>query len=164
MPKSLGFYIKTRLFLSDSLPSPQILAVKKKRNTGEKMRGRKWRRAKYLRGEGPIKRGLFSTEECAQRWREMKGGKKLLFILSKDRFFFFSFTARGRLTGRQVGVWIEGGGQVVSNTKAHESSLLAEQTHTHTVHTLQTHNPAIRFTYLNHCFMPVYLLGRYAPY
>lgn len=61
---------------------------KKKKNTGEKMRGRKWRRAKYLRGEGPIKRGLFSTEECAQRWREMKGGKKLLFILSKDRFFF----------------------------------------------------------------------------
>lgn len=41
----------------------------------------KWRGAKSLRGEGPIKRAPFFSKECAQRWREMKEvkGKKSLY-------------------------------------------------------------------------------------
>lgn len=67
----------------------------------------KWRGAKSLRGEGPIKRAPFFSKECAQRWREMKelkGKKCSLYFLKID----LSFTLRGRLTGRQVVVWIEG--------------------------------------------------------
>lgn len=82
---------------------------KKHRRENERQ---KWRRAKSLRGEGPIKRAPFPSKECAQRWRKMKEVKKKkkknllsLYFLKID----FSFTPRGRLTGRQVGVWIEGG-------------------------------------------------------
>lgn len=87
MPKSPSPFIKTRLFLLYSFPSSQILPVKKHRRENERQR---WRRAKSLRGEGPIKRAPFSSKECAQRWREMKevkeGKKTMLSILSKDRF------------------------------------------------------------------------------
>lgn len=93
----------------------------------------KWRREKSLRGEGPIKREPFPSKECAQRWRKMKEGKKkekkkkkLHSILSKDRFFSYSERKANREAGQGLD-WrrerIEGGGQVVSNTKADERSL-----------------------------------------
>lgn len=137
-PNPPALFTKTRLFLFCSFPSSQILPVK---NTGEKMRGRKWRRAKSLRGEGPIKRGPVLSKECAQRWSKMKEVKKRrrkrrkkknvsLYFLKID----FSRTPRGGLTGRQVGVWIEGGrglkeeGRLFQTQKQMKESLLAEST------------------------------------
>lgn len=106
---------------------------KKHRRENERQ---KWRRAKSLRGEGPIKREPFPSKECAQRWRKMKEvkkkrkrKKKRRSILSKDRFFSYSERKANREAGWGLD-WrrerIEGGGQVVSNTKADERSLLAE--------------------------------------
>lgn len=99
----------------------------KHRRENERQR---WRGAKSLRGEGPIKRAPFFSKECAQRWREMKEVKeKMLSILSKDRSFFYSKREANREAGWGLD-WrrerIDGGGQVVSNTKADERSLLAE--------------------------------------
>ena len=105
MPKSSSPFFFFCLFLFCSFPSLQILPVK---NTGEKMRGRKWRRAKSLRGEGPIKRGPVPSTECAQRWSKMKEvkkrrrrkkKKKRLSILSKDRFLSYSERRANREAG-----------------------------------------------------------------
>lgn len=130
MLKSPSPFIKIRVFLFYSFPSLQILPVKKHRRQNEKQ---KRRRAKSLRGEGPIKRAPFPSKECAQRWREMKEvkGKKKncsLYFLKID-FFFYSERKANREAGWGLD-WrrerIEGGGQVVSNTKADERGLLAE--------------------------------------
>lgn len=105
MLKSPSLFIKTRLFLFYSFPSSQILPVK---NTGEKMRGRNGGEQNLSEEKGPLSEPPFPCKECAQRWRKMKEVKKKncsLYFLKID----FSFTPRGRLTGRQVGVWIEGG-------------------------------------------------------
>lgn len=66
------------------------------------MRGRNGGEQNLSEEKGPLSEPPFPSKECAQRWREMK---KPLFFLKID----FSFTLRGRLTGRQVGVRIEGG-------------------------------------------------------
>jgi len=70
------FFIKTPL-TPILLPLSKILPAKE--NTGEKMRGRKERRANSLRGKGPIKRAPFASTECAQRLRKMKEVKKIRF-------------------------------------------------------------------------------------
>lgn len=90
MPKSSSpffFYqnllVPVRLFFF--FPSSQILPVK---NTGEKMRGKKWRGAKSLSRRGPIKRAPFFSKECAQRWREMKEARKKK---EKEKAALYSF-------------------------------------------------------------------------
>lgn len=104
MPKSLSLFYQNPLVPVLLLPFIANPPSEKHRRENERQ---KWRGAKSLRGEGPIKRAPFFSKECAQRWREMKevkGKKCSLYFLKID----LSFTLRGRLTGRQVVVWIEG--------------------------------------------------------
>ena len=133
MPKSLSllpFFVKTCLFLFYSFPSSQILPAQKHKSENERQ---KWWSEKSLRGEGPIKQAPFPSKECAQngvRWKKFKKKICSLYFLKID-FFLYS----KRNTNREAD-WgldlrrerIEGGGQVVSNTKADERSLLAEET------------------------------------
>ena len=175
MPKSSSPFFFFCLFLFCSFPSLQILPVK---NTGEKMRGRKWRRAKSLRGEGPIKRGPVPSTECAQRWSKMKEVKKRrrrkkkknrLSILSKDRFLSYSERRANREAGWGLD-WgrerTEGGGQVVSNTKADERKSFGRIDSVMEARCTQTaKNPArfSRFKSLFHTCLKCYLL-RGSPY
>lgn len=127
MPKSLSLFIKTHLFLFFSFPSLQILPVK---NTGEKMRGRNGGEQNLSEEKGPLSEPPFLQRMCPEmEGDERSKRKKMLSILSKDRSFFYSKREANREAGCGLD-WrkerIDGGGQVVSNTKADERSLLAE--------------------------------------
>lgn len=119
--------------------------------------------------KGPLSEAPFPPKNAPRdggRWKKWKKNCSLYFLKID-----FSLTLRGGLTGRQVGVsdWrrerIEGGRQVVSNTKADKRSLLAEyrvwwrhtleartQSHTHT--SCNKHKPALAKK-PHHCFMHV---------
>lgn len=106
MPKSPQPFSQNPLVPLLLLPFIANPSSKKHRRENERQ---KWRRAKSLGGEGPIKRGPLSLQRMRPEMEEdERSGKKKncsLYFLKID----FSLTPRGGLTGRQVGVWIEGG-------------------------------------------------------
>lgn len=123
-PFCLFFLIKICSFLL--YPSLQIPPVKKKTQTNKKTQEinewQKRRRANSLRGAGPIKRGPRSLRRMRPEREEDER--------SSPHFLKIDFLSapRGRLTGRQVGVFFLGlkeEGRLFSNTKADERSLLA---------------------------------------
>lgn len=71
------------------------------------MRGRDGIEQNLSKEKGPLSKPPFPPKNVPRDGVRWKKRKKLLSILSKD--IFFLFTPRGRLTGRQVGVWTEGG-------------------------------------------------------
>lgn len=104
-PNPPSLFIKTCLFLFYSFPSSQILPVK---NTGEKMRGRNGGEQNLSEEKGPLSEAPFPPKNAprdGERWKKWKKKNCSLYFLKID----FSLTPRGGLTGRQVGVWIEGG-------------------------------------------------------
>lgn len=72
------------------------------------MRGRNGGEQNLSEEKGPLSEPPFPPKNVPRdggRWKKLKKKASSLFFLKID----FSFTLRGRLTGRQVGVWIEGG-------------------------------------------------------